>query len=316
MANNTALQVAYNSEIVTQPQAITQDLYIRFVGYIDAAPATVTTYTKAIRQFMEYIAERGITHPQREDIVAFRDGLKATGHKPSTIQSYITAVRLFFQWLEQERIYPNVADRIKGAKISRGHKKDYLTSGQTKEILQSIDRGNLQGLRDYAIFALCVTGGLRTIEVSRANIEDIGTAGNSAALYVQGKGQTEKADFVKLARPVERAILEYLKKRGEADPRAPLFASTSNNSTGGRLSTRSISGIIKSTMQRAGYDSERLTAHSLRHTAATLNLLNGGSLQETQQLLRHSSINTTTIYAHNLERAQSQSEERIADAIF
>ena len=69
-------------------------------------------------------------------------------------------------------------------------------------------------------------------------------------------------------------------------------------------------------MRRAGYDSDRLTAHSLRHTAATLNLLAGGTLQETQQLLRHSSINTTTIYAHNLDRAQSKSEERIANAIF
>lgn len=316
MAASTALQVAYKSEIVTQPQAVTIDLYNRFVRYIDAAPATVTTYTKAVKQFMAYLSERDITHPQREDIIAFRDGLKASGHKPTTIQAYITAVRLFFQWLEQEKAYPNIAERIKGAKISRGHKKDYLTSSQTKEILESIDRTSLQGLRDYAIFALCVTGGLRTIEVSRANIEDIGTAGNFAALYVQGKGQTEKADFVKLARPVERAILEYLRQRGETDPSAPLFASTSNNSTGGRLSTRSISGIIKGTMQRAGYDSERLTAHSLRHTAATLNLLEGGSLQETQQLLRHSSINTTTIYAHNLERAQSQSEERIAAAIF
>lgn len=317
MTDNTALQTMGAGAIVEQqPQAITIDLYTRFVAYIDAAPATVTTYTKAVRQFMNYITERGITHPQKADVIAFKESLKASGHKPTTIQAYITAVRLFFRWLEDEKIYPNVADRVKGAKIAKGHKKDYLTSGQTKEILKSIDRSTLQGLRDYALFALCVTGGLRTIEVSRANIEDIGTAGDSPVLYVQGKGQTEKTDFVKLARPVERAILAYLKKRGETDPKAPLFASISNNSAGGRLSTRSISGIIKTTMQRAGYDSERLTAHSLRHTAATLNLLSGGSLQETQQLLRHSSINTTTIYAHNLERANSQSEERIAKAIF
>ena len=312
---NTSLQITQGGGIVPA-QGVTYDLYLRFVAYIDAAPATVTTYTKAVRRFMEYIQENGITHPQREDLIAWRDGLQASGHKPTTIQAYITAARLFFQWLEQEGLYPNIADRVKGAKITRGHKKDYLTSDQTRDVLGSIDRGSLQGLRDYAIFSLCVTGGLRTIEVSRANIEDLGTAGNAAALYVQGKGQTEKTDFVKLARPVERAILDYLQARGEKDPKAPLFASTSNNSTGGRLSTRSISAIIKGAMQRAGYDSDRLTAHSLRHTAATLNLLNGGSLQETQQLLRHSSINTTTIYAHNLERAASQSEERIAKAIF
>ncbi len=69
-------------------------------------------------------------------------------------------------------------------------------------------------------------------------------------------------------------------------------------------------------MRAAGLDSERLTAHSLRHTAATLNLLAGGSVQETQQLLRHSNIGTTMIYAHNLERAANNSEARIAAALF
>lgn len=297
-------------------QGVTYDLYERFVHYIDAAPSTVETYTKAIRQLMEYLQMNNITHPQREHIIEFRDQLKASGKKASTIQLYITATRLFFQWLEDENIYPNVANRVKGAKISKGHKKSYLTAEQVQTILNTIDRSELHGLRDYAIFSLCVTGGMRIIEVSRANIEDMDSVGSDTVLFIQGKGRSDKSDFVKIAPPVERAIIDYLLKRGEKSASAPLFASISNNSTGKRLSTRSISGIIKSCMQRAGYNSDRLTAHSLRHTAATLNLLAGGSLQETQQLLRHSSINTTTIYAHNLERAANQSEIRIADTIF
>ena len=62
--------------------------------------------------------------------------------------------------------------------------------------------------------------------------------------------------------------------------------------------------------------SDRLTAHSLRHTAATLNLLNGGTVEETKQLLGHANINTTLIYSHALERAKNDSENRIAKAIF
>ena len=68
-------------------------------------------------------------------------------------------------------------------------------------------------------------------------------------------------------------------------------------------------------MQTIGLDNERLTAHFLRHTAATLNLLNGGTLEETQHLLRHSSITTTQIYSHALTWADRKSESRIADAI-
>ena len=81
------------------------------------------------------------------------------------------------------------------------------------------------------------------------------------------------------------------------------------------MTTRSISRIIKNRLKSAGYDSDRLTARSLRHTMATPNLLNGGGLEETQ-LLRHTSINTTMIYAHALERAGNNSEELIAAAIF
>ena len=82
------------------------------------------------------------------------------------------------------------------------------------------------------------------------------------------------------------------------------------------MTTRSISRIVKENMIRAGLKSDRLTAHSLRHTTATLNLLNGGTPEETMQLLWHSNLNTTLIYSHALERANNKSEERIAKIIW
>lgn len=298
------------------PQTITEDLFSRFTAYIDAKPKTVQTYTRAIRQFYAFLYRRGITQPQRADILAFRDELKATGHKPTTVQNYITATRLFFQWTAQEGIYPNIAEHIKGATLSKDHKKDYLTSKQVKRVLASIDRSTIQGKRDYAMLALMITGGLRTIEVSRADIQDIRTVGDDSALFIQGKGRDEKEEYVKIQPPVEDAIREYLKARGLADMRDPLFASTSNNSKGGRLTTRSVSGIVKDRLVAAGYDSSRLTAHSLRHTAVTLSLLGGEDLQKVQQFARHSNLATTMIYAHNLDRAKNKCEATISNAIF
>lgn len=298
------------------PQMITEDLFSRFTAFIDAKPKTVQTYTRAIRQFYAFLYRRGITQPQRVDILAFRDELKATGHKPTTVQNYITATRLFFQWTAQEGIYPNIAEHIKGATLSKDHKKDYLTSKQVKRVLASIDRSTIQGKRDYAMLALMITGGLRTIEVSRADIQDIRTVGDDSALFIQGKGRDEKEEYVKIQPPVEDAIREYLKARGLADMSDPLFASTSNNSKGGRLTTRSVSGIVKDRLVAAGYDSSRLTAHSLRHTAVTLSLLGGEDLQKVQQFARHSNLATTMIYAHNLDRAKNKCEATISNAIF
>ena len=297
------------------PQEITEDLYNSFIAYIDASQKTVETYTRAIRQFAKYMAENGIRRPVRKDIIAYREWLKED-HKPTTVQNYITAVRLFFQWTEQEKLYPNIADHIKGAKLDRNHKKDYLTSRQVKKVLETAKEDSIQGLRNYAILAVMFTGGLRTIEVSRANIEDLRTAGDDTALYLQGKGHEERTDYIKLMPEVEDALRAYLTARGATDPKEPLFTSTSNNSKGKRISTRTVSGIVKEALKNAGYNSEKLTAHSTRHTAVTLALMGGQKLEEVQQFARHKNLATTLIYAHNLDRAKNQCEATIAKAIF
>ena len=167
---------------ISAAQGLSEDTYLRFVSFIDVKQKSVETYTRALRQMFRFFADQGIRNPQREDIISYRDSLKASGKKPTTIQNYITATRLFFQWTEQERIYPNVAAHIKGAKLDRDHKKDYLTSNQSKNVLAGIDRSSLTGLRDYAIVALMLTDALRTIEVSRANIEDLRTLGDFTVL--------------------------------------------------------------------------------------------------------------------------------------
>lgn len=307
--------IANQAELATQ-RGVTADLFTRFVAFIDAKPKTVETYSKALKQLFAFFKANGISNPTREDIVAFREELKATGHKPTTVQNYITATRLFFAWMEQEHIYPNVAAHIKGAKLDKEHKKGYLTSRQVKAVLSQIDRSTLQGKRDHAMLVLMITGGLRTIEVARADIGDLRTVGDNTVLFVQGKGRDEKTEYIKLDAQVEAFIREYLKARAGARPEEPLFASTSNNSKGKRMTTRAISGIAKAHMVEAGYNSDKLTAHSLRHTAVTLSLLAGKPLEEVQQFARHANMATTMIYNHALDKAKNGCSEAIAKAIF
>ena len=310
----TALQMQHLANAIMPLQEITEELSLRFIAYLDVKPKTIQTYTRALRQLFRYLSLMNITQPRREDILIFRDWLQIE-HKPTTVQNYISAARLFFQWTEQEGIYPDISAHIKGSKIDKEYKKDYLTSEQMKAVLDGVDRASLRGLRDYAILALMVTGGLRTVEVSRADIGDLGAAGNNPVLYIQGKGRDEKTEYVKLGAKVEQAIRDYLKCRGTTYQAAPLFASLSNNSAGTRLTTRSISGIVKQRMRNAGYDSDRLTAHSLRHTAVTLSLLAGKRLEEVQQFARHANITTTQIYNHALKRAQNTCSETIATLV-
>lgn len=310
-----ALAVRHSADMM-QRNLNGTELYSRFITSLDAKDKTVKTYTTSLKQFFTWLSDNKIVNPQFEDVKAYRDEMAAT-HKPATVQAYIFAVRRFFDWTESEGLYPNVAGKIKGARINREPKKDYLTSVQAKAMLEGMEKETLQGKRNYAIVALMLTGGLRDIEVSRANVEDLRTVGNNTVLFIQGKGRDEKAEYVIVPAQAELAIRDYLKARGNADPAAPLFTSESNNSRGRRMSTRSISGLCKATMVSAGHNSDRLTAHSLRHTAVTLALIaNKGNIQEAQQFARHANIATTQIYAHNLEKQNNRCSRLIADSIF
>ena len=309
--------------IADQQQALSvingnqEDLLARFIAFIDATPNTVRTYTTSLRQWFKYLYEYQIQNPTPETVRQYRQQLAEDGKKPTTIQNYIIAVKQFFRWTEEEGLYPDIAKHVKGAKISTEHKKDYLTSGQARHVLELLNEDQtIKGKRNYAMLALMLTMGLRTIEVSRANIEDIRTEGDSTVLYVQGKGHIEKDAIVRMPQHVEQAIRAYLQARDVLDGTAPLFASTSHQNAGQRMTTRSISGIVKQSFIQAGYNSPRLTAHSTRHTAATLNLLNGATLEETQQLLRHVNLQTTEIYAHHLQAAKNKSSQRVDNAIF
>ena len=297
------------------PGAEINELYQRYTAYIDGSPATIRAYTESVKLFLRYLKKNEIQTPTRDTIISYREELK-TRCRASTVQNYIEAIKLFFRWTAHAGLYPNIADHVKGAKISQEHKKDYLTSRQAKATLESIDRSTEKGKRDYAIFLLALTGGLRVIELQRANIEDLGKAGNEEVLYIQGKGKNEKSDYVKIPPETEKALRDYIKSKGTPDGSRALFTSTSNNRNGQRLTVRSISGIIKQHLKNAGYNSERITAHSLRHSAVTIALLAGNSLQEVQQFARHKNITTTQIYAHNIEREKNMCERSIAESIF
>lgn len=301
---------------ISQRGEIDATLYNRFISYLNVRPASLATYSRCLKQLFSYFAEHNIKQPSRDDIVMFERGLLNTGHKATTIQTYLTSAKLFFQWTEREGIYSNVMDRYKAIeRPDKEHKKDSFTASDIKKILASIDRTTATGRRDYAIIALLTSAGLRTIEASRADVKDLRTVGDATVIYIQGKGRSDKADFVKISDKTAAAVREYLAERG-AKPDEPLFISSSNRTGGNRLATRSISEIIKNRFKAAGYISDKLTAHSLRHTAVTLSLLAGKSLDEVQQMARHANINTTLIYSHAIDKARNTCSDAISEAIF
>lgn len=310
-----ALENAYGLQ--AERKEITIDLYDSFINYLDStSDKTKETYMTSLRQFFKWLSENNITAPSRFDVIRFRDET-IERCKSSTSRAYMVAVKMFFDWLENNHIYPNIAKNIKSAKIDNSPKKDYLTSEQCKRLLNSIDRTSLKGLRDYAIISLMITGGLRDIEIERANIEDIRTLGNMRVLYIQGKGHSAKDDYIKLYESVDVAIGEYLKARGDYKGNSPLFISVSNHNGNERINVRSISRLVKTAMRNIGINSDRITAHSLRRTAINLSLMqNNRDVLETQQFARHQNINTTMIYVNCLKKEDNKCSDLVGDLLF
>lgn len=291
-----------------------EELIAGFIQAQDVRQNSRESYGKGLKKFLAWLRARGITNPDRQTILDYKTDLTASGLSSFSVSSYIVAVRKFFTWLEATRGLPNIAKGIKGAKRARGFRKDPLTLPQVKELFGSIDRRDLHGLRDYALINLLTRTGLRTIEAIRADVGDIRQQGGEALLWIQGKGRDEKDEFVLLTGETLKPVYEYLTARGPEKADAPLFASQSDRNGGGRLTTRTLRRIIKARLRAIGINSERLTAHSLRHTGITLALQAGATIQEAQALARHANINTTLIYAHNIDRIK-QAPERKIDAL-
>ncbi len=289
-------------------------LVTRWLAFAQVSAASVKSYSKGIKRLQEYMADNNIITPTRGEMVVYREYL-GNKYQPTTANLYITAAKLFFAFLTTEGfISVNPCEHIKGFKLSNEHKKSALSIEMTKTVLNRFDVSTLQGLRNKALYSLMTCCGLRCVEVQRANFGDLEKIGGVYRLRLQGKGHTQKDSAVNVPESVVKLIFDYLEKRGTIKADYPLFASISNRNNGGRLTTVSISRIIKSALREGGYDSPRLTAHSLRHSAATVALQSGASLREVQQLLRHQKIDTTTIYLHELNALENQASNLAASA--
>ena len=301
---------------VSETQITAQQIHLKnfqddFFKFLDVSERTLATYHRALKQIFKYLGDNKINTPSYDDILAFKKHLENNNRKPATIALYLAAARRFFSWLEQRGLYKNITIGIKAPKQEKGHKRDYFNVQQLKDVLN-----NVHSKRDTAIMALLATCGLRTVEVVRANIEDLRILGDVTVLYVQGKGRKDKTEFVKISDTVEQIIRDYLKTRDVKTDKEPLFVSNSNRNKNGRMTTRSISAIAKTAIRKAGFNSSRLSAHSLRHTAVTLTLLAGQDLADVQAFARHSNISTTQIYSHAVDRMNSKCENILSNLLY
>ena len=331
-AATTVVEVGSNLPVAPKSYAALVEEWLAFLKKYSSVKSDKSerSYRNAVKQLFIYLAERGVnpmaaTEP---DISGWLEYLRAN-KAAATVQMYLVAVRLFYAFLHAQNyiaVNPCKAGDLSlkaGVKIRRDHKRDYLSVSKAKELIAAMPAQTEKDLRDRAIVGLMLTSGLRCIEVAKALYEDLRTAGDDDVLYILGKGHSEKDAFVKVVPAVMEMIREYLAARykgGKPRDRDYLFVSTSRNHAkldkDDELSTQAIRAIAKAAFKKIGYDDRRHTAHSLRHTAATLMLRADVPLEEVQTVMRHENIQTTLNYAHALRREKINAELAVSNLIF
>jgi site-specific recombinase XerD len=288
------------------------------------APATVKTYTEALKRFTEFLADAG-TPPQHIAKDLTRDVLERYyqwlvgsygRERRATTTTYVAGVRAFFRFLARRRLLsPETSfEEIKAGLQEVMGKGSYKTPRIDRRLPmvvvyvnhvplpESANRDNrakrLEILRDRAIIQTLFSTGMRREEVSSLNRQDLDDGYASQAL-ITGKGDKERVVF--FSEEALAAIRDYLAERADRYP--PLFIRHDHRRgepiRGGqnyRLTPHSIWRIVKSHAALAGVD---VSTHDFRHAKASVMLNRGAKLSEVQDILGHSSPETTKkIYAH------------------
>ena len=280
----------------------------RFLEYIDVSGNTSRAYEVGLKQFAEYINEKDINMPTRENIIEYREYLMKN-YKPKTVNLYLTSLKNFYSWLEYEEITKNITKNIKNIKLETIHLKRGLSREEIVDVLNSC-----RDLRETLLIKLMITCALRINEVCNIQLSDFFNDNGVVMLKILGKGrQGLKQDVVKIDDRIYQMIKEYVEQYGIKDY---LFVSTSNNSLGKSISTTAMRKIVNNIFKRANLDMEMISPHSTRHTSVELALESGMSIQEVSQMVRHKNIQTTIVYSKELEKRNSNFANVLADIVF
>lgn len=256
------------------------------------SPSTVASYSSDVRDFLAWIDSAGVPvgDVRTDHIVQYFGTLEGLS-KRSQARS-LSSLRSFFKWTVLEGyVKDNPCDAVDTPKIGR-HLPAVLSEDEVSAIIDSVDTGSWNGLRDRAILEVLYGCGLRVSEVVGLKISNVYF--KEGFVRIVGKGNKER--LVPIGGMALEAVSDYLAVRPEPSDTASediLFL----NRDGRALSRVSVFTMVKRQAMLAGVHKE-ISPHTFRHSFATHLVNHGADLRVVQDMLGHESILTTEIYTH------------------
>ena len=261
--------------------------------------STIKAYRYDLNKFLDIIGDIEIDSPTlRQRIRLFLKKLKDKGYTKKGIGRKIASLRSFFKFLTlNEYISKNPMSTIKSPKINlEENLPKFLKLSDMEEIFKKLkDRrffNSKKSSRYYLIVRLLYSTMARVSELCNIQIKDIDF--DKGYIKLRGKGNKER--IVPVDQKTLEIFKEHLHNRISYSSEDYLLVNTRNN----KLSPRVVQNDIKIIKEKCGFsDSKIITPHVFRHTGATHLRRSGMDISELQDILGHSSPNTTRIYAKN-----------------
>ena len=273
------------------------ELLASFEAYLihtkHASENTVASYMRDVRQYSQYvegILQEELLAVSHDEVVAYTDWMAGHGKSAASVQRSLASIKNLYQYAALTgQCQENPARNIK---VEKTEKKlpQILTGKEVELLLQQPQLTDFKGYRDKAMLELLYATGIRVSELINLDLSHVNT---SAGFIRVGEEKERIIPLYPAAVKALRVYIAELRPQMIADPQQKsLFV----NMNGERMSRQGFWKIIKSYQEKAGIQ-KQITPHTLRHSFAAHLLENGADLRSIQEMLGHSDISSTQIYA-------------------
>jgi len=275
------------------------DLIQAYENYLikvkQASANTVASYIRDVRQFSVWLRDHqdaDVVDASQLNISSYLSGLQEEGRSGSTVSRCLASLKNFYSYLVSAG-FLTVSPVPAGIHVERGEKKlpQILTGKEVELLLMQPACVDAKGFRDKAMLEVMYATGIRVTELIELDLEDV-----NLDLGVIKCATGKKSRVIPLYPAALKALNTYIRDVRDTMLATPDERALFVNVGGSRMSRQGFWKILKHYQMSAHIEKE-ITPHMLRHSFAVHLLENGADLGSVQELMGHSDISSTQLYA-------------------
>lgn len=256
---------------------------------------TRMSYNRDLHKLQVFLSDAGVTKVQaisKTNLNSYILHLEKNKMSPATVSRNIASIKAFYHFLFKERmVEEDISEDLKAPKVEK-KLPEIMTVDEVDRLLRQPAGESPKELRDKAMLELLYATGIRVSELISLELSDVNLKMGFVMCHDNGKERV-----IPFGNEARLALIAYLEKAREAmvlsEEEKALFV----NCSGKPMSRQGFWKLIKFYGEKAGITSE-ITPHTLRHSFAAHLVENGADLHSVQEMLGHSDISTTQIYAN------------------